>query len=150
MMKQKAIIVDLDGTLTDNTHRIHMFNQDVKDWTYINELSRYDLPHTWCQELVHLYKDAGYKIIFLTGRAANARPVTVEWLTRYISPHVDYELHMRAEHDHREDCLCKQEILVNSLLPRYDIVFAIDDRQQNVEMFRSLGIVCLHCKESDY
>ncbi len=151
-MKQKAIIVDLDGTLSDNTPRLHYFDNhtQVKDWTAINELSRYDLPNLWCQEMVHIYKDAGYKILFITGRAENAKQVTIEWLTRYLSPHVDYELHMRGAHDTREDFIVKEEIYTFLIAPRYDVSFAIDDRQQVVDMWRRIGLTCLQCKDSTY
>jgi acid phosphatase class B len=151
-MKQKAIIVDIDGTLSDNTARLHFFenHSQVKDWTEINEMSINDPPHVWCQNLVHLYNSAGYKIIFITGRADNAKRVTTKWLDQYINKDVDYTLHMRGSHDHRDDYIVKQDIYNEMVKPYYEVDFAVDDRQSVVDMWRSIGVTCLQCKESDY
>lgn len=149
-MKQIALIVDLDGTLTDNTHRLHMFNSTVKDWKAINERSRYDLPNLWCQNLINLYSQAGYKIIFLTGRSEEFEDITREWLMRYVSPAVDYTLLMRGKLDTREDFEMKLDIYRSKIEPLYEVEFCIDDRTQVVNMWRALGLTCLQCKEDTY
>ena len=149
-MKEKALIVDIDGTLSDNTHRLHMFNENVKDWTAINEQSRYDLPVMWCQEMVHMYNRAGYKILFITGRAAEAEGVTREWLMRYISPEVDWSLMMRPSDDTREDWVVKKDIYNQKVMPFYEVEFCLEDRDSVTNMWRGLGLVCLQVKESTY
>jgi len=150
MNRQKAIIVDLDGTLSDNSHRLRMFNDQVKDWTQINELSRYDLPHIWCQDMVHIYHAAGFKILFVTGRSQEAEDVTREWLTKYISPAVDWTLLMRHKDDHREDWIVKEDIFVRDIAPLYDVQFCLEDRESVTNMWRRIGLICLQCKESTY
>lgn len=150
MSKQKAIIVDLDGTLTDNSHRLHMFNDNIKDWTEINERSRYDLPVLWCQEMVNIYAAAGYKILFVTGRAAQAEAVTREWLTRYISPAVNYQLYMRGLTDTRLDPFVKQEIFFRDIMPFYEVAFCLEDRDSVTRMWRSIGLIALQVKDSTY
>jgi hypothetical protein len=148
-MKTRAIIVDLDGTLTDNTHRLHMLTTPEKDWVAINEHSRYDLPVLWCQEMVQMYHNAGYKILFVTGRAAFAESITREWLTRYIGP-LDYQLYMRPLTDTREDFIVKQEIFQRDILPFYDVAFALEDRDSVTRMWRDIGVTCLQVKDSTY
>lgn len=147
---EKAIIVDIDGTLSDNTHRLHMFNDNIKDWTEINERSRYDLPVLWCQDMVHIYAQAGYKILFVTGRVASAEAVTREWLTRYVSPSVDYTLHMRGLTDTRPDFIVKQEIYMRDIAPFYQVSFCLEDRDSVTHMWRSLGLTALQVKDSTY
>lgn len=149
-MKRKALIIDIDGTLSDNTHRLHLFNKNVKDWTEINELSRYDLPNLWCQSIVHLFGEQGYKIIFMTGRSEEAERVTREWLMRYVSPAIDWTLLMRGKDDRREDFEIKEDLYCQHVAPLYDVEFCVDDRDQNVQMFRRIGLVCLQCKENTY
>lgn len=151
-MKHKAIIVDIDGTLSDNTHRLHYFTNhtQVTNWAPINELSKNDPPNVWCQEMVHLYKKAGYKILFITGRAEDAKQVTVEWLTKHLDAGVDYELHMRGEFDRRDDYIIKLDIYNELIKQRYDVAFVVEDRQSVVEMWRSIGLTCLQCKEATY
>ena len=147
---QKAIIVDIDGTLSDNTHRLHMFNDNIKDWTEINERSRYDLPVLWCQDMVHMYAKEGYKILFVTGREARAEAVTREWLTRYISPSVDYVLMMRGLTDTRPDFIVKHEIYLRDIAPFYEVAFCLEDRDSVTHMWRSIGLTCLQVKDSTY
>lgn len=147
---KKAIIVDIDGTLSDNTHRLHMFNDNIKDWTEINERSRYDLPVLWCQEMVHIYAAAGYKVLFVTGRESRAEAVTKEWLTRYISASVDYTLLMRGLTDTRPDFIVKNEIYVRDIMPFYEVAFCLEDRDSVTQMWRSIGLPCLQVKDSTY
>jgi len=146
----KAIIVDLDGTLTNNDHRIGMLHAEVKDWDAINEASRFDLPVLWCQDMVHIYAQAGYKILFVTGRTATYESVTREWLTRYISPAVDFTLMMRPVTDRREDFIVKMEIFQRDILPFYDVAFALEDRDSVTRMWRDIGLTCLQVKDSTY
>jgi predicted secreted acid phosphatase len=144
-MKRRAIIVDLDGTLCDNGHRRHVYEQEPKDWKLINELSKYDLVNDWCLEIVNLFALNGYKIIFLTGRSAHSWDVTEDWLNRNVGHGVDWQLMMRPKNDHRLDTVVKSEIFFRDILPMYDVKFAIDDRKPVVDMWRSIGVTCLDC-----
>ena len=144
-MKRRAIIVDLDGTLCNNTHRQHLYDKEHKDWKLINEESKYDLVNNWCLEIVNLFSLNGYKIIFLTGRSAHAWDVTEDWLNRNVGPGVDWMLLMREKKDKRPDTDSKTEIFVNEIAPFYDVLFAIDDRKPVVDMWRNMNIPCLDC-----
>ena len=147
-MKRRAIIIDLDGTLCDNSHRQHLYDKEHKDWKLINAESKYDVPNDWCMEIVQLFGMNGYKIIFLTGRSAHAWDVTHEWLTRHVGFGIDWQLMMRAKQDQRPDTACKTEIFQKDILPHYDVLYAIDDRRPVVDMWRDLGVPCLACADN--
>ena len=52
---------------------------------------------------------------------------------------------MRPENDRREDYEIKEEKVRKYVLERnYDVIIAFDDRIQNIEMYKRLGITCFH------
>lgn len=57
---------------------------------------------------------------------------------------------MRPEGDIRKDSIVKREIFENYIRDYYNIQFVLDDRNQVVEMWRSLGLKCLQVAEGDF
>jgi hypothetical protein len=147
-MKRKAIIVDLDGTLCNTTHRDHLFQEAKPDLNEIWHQMAYDGVNEWCLNIVKQFAAAGYKIIFLTGRGDEARNPTTQWLYRNVGMHIDYDLVMRLQNDHRPNQLIKHDLYMKWLAPTYDVEFCIDDQQSIVDMWRNLGLVALHCSDS--
>lgn len=159
-MKQKAIIIDLDGTLVDNGVRAlnHLgrrrenLNDPQIRWDEFFESSlEYDKPHKWCQEICESFVNDGYHIIFLTGRmeTESTKRVTEQWLLTYCSQHVmeNSTLIMRPNKDFRFNQVVKMELMGTKILPYYDVLFAIDDMKKNIDMFRNFGITALHCAD---
>ena len=147
MDKRQAIIVDLDGTLCNKDWRQHLYDKTPRNWGHINAAAEFDIPHDWCMEIVRLFAMNHYKIIFLTGRAAtkDSKRVTEKWLMQHVGPITDYELFMRPARDHRDDTIVKEEIYLRDIAPRYNVLFAVDDRQSVVQMWRDIGVTCLDC-----
>ena len=154
-MKKKAIIVDLDGTLCNNEHRLHLIvrkNGEVKDWTAFKAAILGDSVNLWCKEIVNSFIEKGYQIIFLTGRMdmGNAREDTLEWLHDNGTLWRNTDLIMRPSGDKRQDDIIKKEQYLELIEPNYDVLFALDDRKRIAEMWRSIGITCLHCAEGNF
>ncbi len=146
--KQKAIIVDLDGTLCDVGHRVHHVEKVEKDWKQFNELMVHDSLNHWCFELMEALIDRGYKILFVTGRGEFWRGPTETWLLKHS---VKYDLlFMRGILDRREDSDVKQDIYEQNIKDHYDILFVVDDRKSVVERWRKLELVCLQCAPGDF
>lgn len=146
-MKQHAIIVDLDGTLCNIEHRIHHFNGPKKNWkAFFNEIPN-DTLNEWCRELI-LAMNKTYKIIFVTGRPSDYMNTTKEWLNSHGLG--EWSLYMRESGDFRPDHEVKEEIYKTFIEPNYSILFCVDDRQQVVDGWRRLGLVCLQCAKGDY
>ena len=148
LKKGKAIIIDLDGTLCNNQHRKHF--AEKKDWeSFAKEIPK-DTINSWCREIIFTFQNAGYESIFVTGREGTrqVQQDTFEWLRRHnIDP---LPIHFRNVGDHRHDYIIKQEIYDNEIKPFFDILFAVDDRQQVVDMWRAHGIPCLQCAKGDF
>jgi hypothetical protein len=147
-MKSKALIVDIDGTLSNNEERAQMYlNKEPKDWVhYYGDLEN-DKLMEWCYELV-LAMHQTHAIILLTGREEKYREVTIRWLMAKEVPYT--VLLMRPEGDYRQDFEIKREVYEESIKPYYDIMFCIDDRKQVVDMWREIGLVCLDCAGSTF
>jgi histidinol phosphatase-like enzyme len=57
----RAIIVDLDGTLASCEHRRHYVEK--KDWLSFYENMGHDGVHEWCKEIIQLFHEKKYKIL---------------------------------------------------------------------------------------
>lgn len=144
----KAIIVDLDGTLCDVEHRVHHVRNKPKNWQAFNQSMDGDRPYFWCIELIAAMKSRGYRILFVTGRDEDFREMTSSWLEAH---KVIYdELHMRKSRDFREDSDIKEEIYKNEIEKKAQVLFVVDDRKSVVERWRKLGLTCLQCAPGDF
>lgn len=149
-MKKSAIIVDIDGTLSNPNHRRHYVEGENKDWEqFFAEVSK-DPANTWCSQLVNKFFNT-HKVILVTGRpetsksGIDVRRKTKDWLDEY---DISYDrLIMREEGDFRKDTVVKEEILEEELPEPKWITFAVDDREDIVELWRSHGIPTLHCED---
>lgn len=143
----KAIIVDLDGTLVNSpfvTKDMIRTEQGFEDWI---ESTKYSIANEWCKELVQAFVMQGYKIIFLTARldSEKSRQVTNEWLMTH--GFFNYELIMRPKGDLLEDDDSKRQLYYRYIAHKYSITLAVDDKECNIMMWRSLNIPALHCAD---
>lgn len=148
-MKEKAIIIDLDGTLADCEHRKQFISGVKKDWKSFlkDENIIQDTLNLWCASIIANFKQT-HKIILVTGRNELTRKITQEWLTKF-DQYFDLLL-MRNNNDFRQDAVIKEEIFRLHIQPKFDVLFCVDDRKQVVDMWRKLGLICLQCDEGEF
>lgn len=133
----KAIICDIDGTLA------HMKDRNPYDWGRVDT----DEVDPTIKNLLDVLKDK-YFIILVSGRDEVCREKTEKWLR---GNDITYGmLLMRPEGDIRKDSIVKREIFENYIRYHYNVEFVLDDRNQVVEMWRSLGLKCLQVQEGDF
>lgn len=149
---EKAVIIDIDGTLMDNSTYKHMYFVKDPDWNKIDE--RTLEPNKWCLDLTVAMCNAGYKILFVTARSEDARGVTLQWLMRILPASMtshylkdQWELIMRPADDRREGSVVKFDIYNRLIMGKYDVSFAVDDMKSNIDMWRVVGIAALHCDD---
>jgi predicted kinase len=123
-----AWIVDVDGTLAI------MGDRSPFDWHRVRE----DEPNTPVVELVtHLSNNAA--IVVMSGRDEVCRADTKAWLDQ----HVTYDvLHMRGEGDTRRDAVVKAELFWERVAQAWNVRGVVDDRDQVVAFWRSIGLMC--------
>lgn len=139
--RDRYIIVDLDGTVAERDP-IQPFDDRSIIWR---------LPMIPIIELVLDLYMIGYGIIFVTGRKYNTRAKTVAWIETHMAlDENDYQLFMRGDDDDRPDHEIKLQIWDTCIKDKFPIKFVLDDRNQVVQMWRSLGLVCLQVAEGDF
>jgi predicted kinase len=123
----KAIIVDLDGTLAIMGDRSPY---DASNCHLVDE------PHVPVVETVRLFWEAGYKIVFVSGREEKDRGPSLDFVAK-VCPWLEVcELHMRRTGDSRADTIVKKEIWEASIKGKHNVLLAIDDRPCVVRMWR--------------
>ena len=149
-MKKKAIIVDIDGTLANNSHRKDLAIQ--KRWGEFVAQSGNDEPFQFALDILDLAIAKGWTILYVTGRSDKYASLTALWLQEKagMSNSVDFKLFMRKEEDLREDTIVKSEIYDNEIRDKWDVQFAMDDRSRIVKMWRDKGIVTLQVAEGNF
>ena len=133
-----AVCCDLDGTLClfgDKNPYERNFLEDEVNHPIFSILSR--------------YSQDGTKVILISGRNNKFRLQTEEWLKEQ---GIRYdELHMlRNDGDNRKDVIIKQEIYEKHIKDKFNVLFILDDRDQVVEYWRSLGLTCLQVAKGDF
>lgn len=130
---KKAIIVDIDGTISHTGGKRGFF-----EWDKVH--GDVPIPHTI--NLVSMFAREGYQIIFMSGRDSICRQITEEWIKKNIPVFNDipYEIYMRAMNDMRKDSIIKEELFYNHVAGRFFIEFVMDDRKQVVRMWNDIGL----------
>jgi len=145
----KMVLFDIDGTLADIQHRRAHLKKPKPNWARFNALMGDDTPN---EAVVSLYKtlwaSQNFKLVLVTGRNEQFRKVTEQWLTWHEIPFS--KIYMRPDNDSRADHIIKEEILDKLLAQGAEIEFAVDDRNQVVNMWRRRGITCLQCDYGNF
>jgi hypothetical protein len=144
-----VVIVDLDGTLSDGTHRLHLLpTKDLhltESWSEFNGAAIGDSPIQNTIDVVNALWKAGMLVIILTGRSDEVETDTMIWLDRHRVKY-DYMI-MRRASDNRKDTVIKEEVL--RAIGMKHIVCAFDDSPNVIKHFRSLGITTYQVTEYD-
>lgn len=95
-----------------------------------------------------LRREYEWDIIVMSGRSEKDRQPTQQWLDRH---NVWWEnLYMRAEGDTRKDAVVKKELFDKHIRGVYNPRLALDDRDQMVALWRSMGIPCFQVNYGDF
>ncbi|QPI13893.1 polynucleotide 5'-kinase and 3'-phosphatase [Serratia phage 4S] len=141
----KAIIFDLDGTLA-----IH----DGRGPFELDKLGT-DKPNHMIVEYAKMAAKLGYAVITVSGRESGTKEspmcyygATIDWMNQHDIPWVTHI--QREQGDSRSDDIVKLEIFRNTIAPFYNVCLAVDDRQQVVDMWRSIGVECWQVAYGDF
>ena len=141
----EAIIVDIDGTLA------HMTGRSPYDYTQVHT----DVVDEHIRQIVNDLADKGIVVLIVTGRDDECEDATREWLWEN---GIQYdELYMRptgsvdpATGNKIPDYLVKSRLFDEHIRGKYNIRAVFDDRDQVVNLWRSLGLKCLQVQPGDF
>ena len=136
--KETVIMCDLDGTLA-----------------LMGDRSPYDASTCADDEintpvLSVITEMDNHSVVFLSGRSDKYRSQTLDFLKKCgFAPH-KVDLFMRKEGDFRKDSIVKEELYRTHVEPVCNVEFVLDDRDQVVEMWRSIGLNCFQVAEGNF
>lgn len=136
---EEVIICDLDGTLAHMNGKRGPFEWHRTDVD--------DLDGTVARTIKD-HMALGHKIIFMSGRSEEGRVPTEQWLEFYGFKY--HALFMRKKDDFRKDNIIKEELYNEHVKGKYNVRVIYDDRQQVVDMWRSLGLKVYQVAKGDF
>lgn len=143
-----AIWVDVDGTLAE---RVHPDAPQPVRGPFDEDRVMEDavIPHV--AELVRILHAAGKKIVIMSGRTDGCKDLTEQWLTEHAIPYDDIFMRRTVEDKGRKDNLVKHDLFWANVAPKYNVIYALDDRQQVVDFTRDvLKIPVLQVQPGDF
>ncbi len=138
-MAPTAYVVDVDGTVA------LMGDRDPYDTTTVAD----DQPNAPVIALVRTLYEAGHTIVFCSGRKDTCRAETETWLAQHLGLPRPL-LHMRAADDNRRDSIVKLEMFDQHIRHRYRVLGVLDDRQQVVDAWRSIGLTVFQVAPGEF
>ncbi len=137
-----VVICDVDGTVALRGDR------DPYNYSTVH----LDLPNEPIIEVVKLLVGDYRELIFVSGRERSCFAATLAWLEKNLD-NTGFEFvpaFMRATGDNRKDAAVKREIYEQHIKDNYQVDYVLDDRNPVVEMWRSLGLVCLQVADGNF
>jgi len=136
---EEVILCDLDGTLAHMNGKRGPFEWLKTDVDDLDEIVAKSIKD---------HMALGHKIIFMSGRSEEGRVPTEQWLEFYGFKY--HALLMRKKDDFRKDNIIKEELYNEHIKGKYNVRHVYDDRNQVVNMWRSLGIKVYQVAEGDF
>lgn len=140
--KPTAIVVDIDGTVA------LMGSRSPYDTSTVDQ----DQPHADVVDVVSALSREVEHVVFLSGRDEECGGATINWLQKHLGGrvHATSSLRMRPAGDRRRDSIVKAELFDEHVRDQYRVLVVLDDRDQVVRMWRSLGLTCLQVAEGNF
>jgi hypothetical protein len=143
------VIFDIDGTLSDCSHRRHFVEGEVKDWEKFYEEAGDDETIPAIVATYDALSVMGHTILFVTGRdEGQCGGVTLSWLKLHCLE--AQKIYFRAAGDFRPDDVVKEEILGRIRTEFGNPMLVFEDRKRVVDMYRRNGIICCQVAEGDF
>ena len=151
----KNVIFDLDGTLAliDDRRKISTKPDGKMNWDVFFDPKNIDLdqPNDAVIKMAQTLKDAGNRIVILSGRSKATKDATKAWLNKFNVPFDVLKMRPTSnEFKFMPDDKLKQMWLDNLFTDKNDIVCVFDDRQKVVDMWRSNGLTCMQVAPGNF
>ena len=150
---KNTIIFDLDGTLAliDKRRELSRKPNGKIDFKILhNPINiKFDKPNKPVVKMAQLFAEQEFNIVIFSGRSDKTILTTKSWLTRNKVP-----FHKLVMRPHKTMNFVPDEVLKKDMLDKHldinDIFMVVDDRQKVVDMWRSLGLICVQVAEGNF
>ena len=140
---KNTIIFDLDGTLADISVRKKLATKPngKMDWDIFLDPDniKLDVPNDPVVKMAQLFADDNFNIVIFSGRSDKTKHTTLDWLTHNKVPFNKLVMRDSVTSHFVPDDILKKDML-DKHLDIDDVFLVVDDRQQVVDMWRSLGL----------
>lgn len=144
-------VFDIDGTLADCSHRLHLIKQEPPNWPAFFAACSEDAVIADVASLARVLHGAGNNICMVTGRSDECEEATLHWLLENNIPFTC--VYMRKKGDHRPDHEVKSE-LIDQLMEDWrehgKPVAIFEDRKRVVDMYRARGLRVFQVAEGKF
>ena len=151
MIKLKAYIFDIDGVVSNPSHRMHLHSkiifannakEKLKAVDDFVSLSHLDEPFKHvckvCYEI-----SVNSQILFLTGRPEKFREITLEWIEKHLKMNNTwFRLYMKPDGDTTKSVDFKKKVFDEQISKMFDVIGVFEDRNETVKMWRDIGLTC--------
>ena len=150
-MTKKWIVVDLDGTLCDCSHRVHW--AQAKQW---DKFHAGIMEDKLIEPVAHAldWLSSNYEVALCTGRDSRHFDATMHWLEQNGCNEFVSTLIMRPENDYSPDHELKPRMLFEFFGSKEqalkEVEFILDDRDKVVEAWRNHGFHCWQVAAGSY
>lgn len=150
-MTAPLVIFDLDGTLSDASHRQHLVQGTKKDFRAFYAACYLDSPKQPAIAVLRALHAAGNEIWIWSGRSDEVIVKTFEWLAKYELLPLIRHFRMRVEGDYTPDD--KLKMFWYGELTQADkerLLLTFDDRDRMVKAWRERGVTCFQVAPGDF
>lgn len=155
MNKKPLAIFDLDGTLALIDHRRPILDDTAltsdERWRKFFAACVNDEPNLPVIAIAKVLSAAGWELRLFSGRSAEVKNATLDWLSKYGLDAIFDDFVMRQAGDHTPDEKLKADWL--AAMPAADrqrLVCIFDDRDKVVAMWRAAGVACFQVAPGNF
>lgn len=140
MGTKKVVVVDLDGTLCDERHRVQF--AQAKEWDEFHSRLHMDKPYDDVHLMLKMLSFNDFYIYAVTARSERWRNLTEDWLKKYKMP--VNALLMRKDNDYARAGEVKLTLLEehfgDKAVVLNTVFMVLENNSRSVELMRNYGL----------
>jgi hypothetical protein len=148
----KTVILDLDGTVADCSHRVHL--AQAKQWDEFHSLIPEDQVIVNVADTIMALWRCKYEIVVATGRPEKYRDITRAWLKATNIGTCIKSILMRPDHDWSPDHEVKlreiEKFFGSKEATLENVLCCFEDRDKVAEAMRNYGLTVFQVAQGTY
>lgn len=149
--KKPAIVLAIDGTVSDNSNRLHYLKGEFPDWVRYHAEFLKDKPIQAAVTLIdaliwyrHM-KAHDLEVVFNTDRPSYMRNLTEEWLQEHVGIH-NCKIFVRNHTSAKMSPLETKKYNLERIKREFNVLMAFDNDPEAADMYAANGVICLQPK----